>query len=220
MGTPKLEAWKTSWSLPSSSGAHVAQEGLARAGEPGEPFARIATALGVARGGRHHVVEPRLGDRVRHVRQRFGGARQVEGALGGGEQAAHHVHVDAGHQMRHELGMADEPGLGARDLGQPEEAQAPPRRGQAAAGDGGTERARDLEDGGAARGVVVGPRRLVAQVRGQHDLAGGGIAARDHGARHVVGGLHHPRLDPRPQHDRLARRAGARAAPRTGASRA
>ena len=59
--------------------------------------------------------------------------------------------------MRYELGMADEPGLGARDLGEPQEAQAPPRLGQAAAGDGGTESARDLEDAALPDALSLAP---------------------------------------------------------------
>ncbi len=132
-------------------------------------------------------------------------AREMEGALRRREQAADHVHVDPGHDPRHELGMADEIDLRARDLGKPEEADRPFRRRERPAPDGGRERASDLEDRRAARRVVVGARGLVAEVRREDDLARGRVGAGDRRHDDVVGRGDHLRVDARREHDRFAR---------------
>ena len=152
--------------------ADVAEERLARAGRPHE------TGVGVAAGPRRSATRRRRPGRTRPRRSAL--------ATWGSDSAVRerwnvpfvvasrppdHVHVDARDDARDELGVADEIGLRARDLGQPEEADRPPRTRQRALPDRRRERARDLEDRGAAGGVVVGAGGLVAEVRGQDDLA-------------------------------------------------
>ena len=58
----------------------------------------------------------------------------------------------------------------AFDLGGPEEADRPSRPRQRAARDQSLQRARDLEDAGAAAGVVVRSRRGMVEVAGIDDL--------------------------------------------------
>ncbi len=126
----------------------------------------------------------------------------------GREQPAHHVQVDARHEAAGDLGVADEPGLRARDLRQPEKSDRPARRFEPPPR-GAPESLRDLEQRGAARGVVVGAGGLVAQVRRQDDLAGGPIRARDRGADDVEGRRDHFRGDRRAQDDPLSGRQAA-----------
>ena len=89
--------------------------------------------------------------------------------------------------------MTGEPGLRARDLRGPQEADGEAGPRNRAACDGPAQGARDLEDGGAARGVVVSTRRLMAEVRGEDHFPGRSVRARDGGRHHIeVRRLHLP----------------------------
>ncbi len=134
----------------------------------------------------------------------------MEGPANRREPAPHHVHVDAGHEPLRDLGVAGEPGLGPRDLGKPEETNGAAGTRERPAAHRGLQRPADLQDGRAARGVVVGARRLVAEVGGQDDLSGGGIGAGKDRAHHVVAGGDHAGADAGP-HQHLFARAQPRA---------
>ena len=77
---------------------------------------------------------------------------------------------------RRRLGQVRE---GAGHLGRPDEADAPPRRGQPAVGNEPCERDRGFDQRGRARGIVVRARLRVAQVADEQDLlAVGHLVAR------------------------------------------
>ena len=98
----------------------------------------------------------------------------MEGPLRRREEASDHVHVDAGDEPAGHLRVADEVRLRARDLRQPQEADRTAGIRNRSVADRGLERPRDFQDRRAAGGVVVGSRRLVAEVRRQDDFAEGG----------------------------------------------
>ena len=131
-------------------GADIAEKDIARGAGSHEAPVSIASALRVLRGGRDDFIEEGLANIVEDVGQRGRGPRQVECGVGDGEQGADHVHMNAAHDPRGEVRMAREPGLRARDLRRPQEANGEARLRDRAARDRAAQGASDFEDGGAA----------------------------------------------------------------------
>ena len=192
--------------------------------EPGgqtKPAYASPPALGVARRGRRRPASNHAAAiGVDDVRQRSPPCARGGTSPSSSRAGRRPCPCGRRHEARHELGMADEVGLRARDLRQPEEADRAPRRRQRPLPDRRGERARDLEDRGAAGGVVVGAGGLVAEVRGQDDLARRRVRSRDRRDDDVVGRRDHLRVRrARAEHDLLAGGEPRAAAPRPGASR-
>ena len=144
----------------------------------------------------HEPVEV-LHDVVDVVGVAVGGAHETHVGLVHGQPLAHHVHVDVGQRLLHELLVLPHPWARPGELGAPEEADGAPGPWDPAFLDERVQRPSHLQDGTASGVIVVGTLLHVPleEVGREDDLVRVGVRSGDVGHRileliGLVGGFH------------------------------